>query len=102
MQTDTERLSPVIDLQRLNLITTTNRIDDPVDDYASDARVNLSIGDPHSASYVSKKVRLATLQLLCKFDSLVTDILRMKLEFFTNSSDQIFQILHNHTYIPRL
>ena len=60
MQTDTERLSPVIDLQRLNLITTTNRIDDPVDDYASDARVNLSIGDPHSASYVSKKVRLAT------------------------------------------
>lgn len=60
MSTETDRLSPVIDLQRLNVITTTNRMDDPVSDYPNDPRVNLSIGDPHSAIYVSKKVRLET------------------------------------------
>jgi len=60
MSTDSDRLSPVIDLQRLNVITTTNRIDEPVSDYPNDPRVNLSLGDPHSAIYVSKKVRLET------------------------------------------
>jgi hypothetical protein len=58
--TENDRLSPVIDLQRLNIITTTNRLDNPVLDFASDRRVNANVGDPNSAIYVSKKVRLQT------------------------------------------
>ena len=58
--TKNTKLSPVIDLQRLNIITTTNRIDKVVTDFPTDERVNSSLGDPHSAVYVSKKVGLET------------------------------------------
>ena len=58
--TKNTKLSPVIDLQRLNIITTTNRIDKIVTDFPTDERVNSSLGDPHSAVYVSKKVGLET------------------------------------------
>lgn len=58
--TKNTKLSPVIDLQRLNIITTTNRIDKVVTDFPTDERVNSSVGDPHSAVYVSKKVGLET------------------------------------------
>jgi len=58
--TDNDRLSPIIDLQRLNIITTSNRIDKPISNYVTDRRVNVSLGDPHAAVYVSKRVSLAT------------------------------------------
>jgi hypothetical protein len=60
LNTDNPRLSSVIDLQRLNIITTSNRIDNPVSDYVDDRRVNLPVGDPHAAVYVSKTVSLST------------------------------------------
>ena len=60
LNTKNTKLSPVIDLQRLNIITTTNRIDKVVTDFPTDERVNSSVGDPHSAVYVSKKVGLET------------------------------------------
>jgi len=58
--TKNAKLSPAIDLQRLNIITTTNRIDKVVTDFPTDERINSSLGDPHSAVYVSKKVGLET------------------------------------------
>jgi len=58
LQTNNPNVSPVIDLDRLNLITTTNRIDSPVSDFISDSRVNQPSGDPHAAVYVSKKILL--------------------------------------------
>jgi len=60
LNTENTRLSPVIDLQRLSVITTTNRIDRVVTDFSTDKRVNASLGDPHAAVYVSKKVGLET------------------------------------------
>jgi hypothetical protein len=60
LNTDNDRLSPIIDLQRLNIITTSNRIDKPISNYITDRRVNVSLGDPHAAVYVSKRVSLAT------------------------------------------
>ena len=58
--TENTKLSPIIDLQRLNVITTTNRIDRVVTNFPEDARVNAPLGDPHAAVYVSKTVKLET------------------------------------------
>lgn len=60
LNTENTKLSPVIDLQRLNVITTTNRIDKVVTDFVTDERINSPVGDPHSAVYVSKKIGLET------------------------------------------
>lgn len=56
--TDT-KVSPVIDLDRVNVITTMNRIDRPVTNMLTDKRVNSLYDDPHSAIYVSRIIRLA-------------------------------------------
>ena len=58
LQTNNKNISPVIDLDRVSMILTTNRIDAPVTDFIADSRVNQSVGDPHAAVYVSKKVQL--------------------------------------------
>ena len=60
LNTENTKLSPIIDLQRLNVITTTNRIDRVVTNFPEDARVNAPLGDPHAAVYVSKTVKLET------------------------------------------
>jgi len=58
METDSPNVSPIIDLDRVAMILTTNRIDAPVTDFITDSRVNQPSGDPHAAVYVSKKVTL--------------------------------------------
>ena len=52
------KVSPMIDLHRMNIITTMNRIDNPVLDFILDPRVNQLNGDPNSAIYISKIVKL--------------------------------------------
>ena len=56
--TQDANVSPVVDLDRLSIITTTNRIDKPVSDYKTDARVNSVLADPNSAIYITKVVQL--------------------------------------------
>lgn len=58
MTTRDGKVSPMIDLDRINIITTMNRIDSPVNDYIIDDRVNQLYYDPHSAIYVSRLVSL--------------------------------------------
>jgi len=55
--TDTN-ISPVIDIDRVSAILTTNRIDDPVDKFSSSALVKTPGKDPNSATYVTKTVGL--------------------------------------------
>ena len=52
------RLSPIIDTTRLNLITTSNRINSVVDDYKTDPRVKTFFDDPSDCQFVTKVVRL--------------------------------------------
>ena len=52
------KVSPMIDLERIGMISIMNRIDTPVIDYLTDSRVNKLIEDPNSAIYVSQLVRL--------------------------------------------
>jgi len=51
-------VSPVIDLDRVNVCTTTNRINNPVTNFATDSRVNITGLDPCASTYVSRLVIL--------------------------------------------
>ena len=60
LRTNDRKVSPMIDLDRVNLIATMNRLDNPVTNYALDERVNELYNDPHSSVYVSRLVKLTT------------------------------------------
>jgi hypothetical protein len=51
-------VSPVIDLQTAYMTLGRSRLNNPVSDYATDSRVNLSYGDPHSSIYISNRINL--------------------------------------------
>ena len=50
--------SPIVDLDRVGMILTSNRINNPVDDWITDNRVNTVKDDPNSFVYVTKPVSL--------------------------------------------
>jgi len=58
LSTGDTRVSPMIDLDRVNVITTMNRIDNPINNFSEDPRINQISDDPNSAIYVSKIVKL--------------------------------------------
>ena len=58
MSTEDSKVSPMIDLDRVNLITVSNRINSKVSNYSTDPRVNSLNEDPTAASYLSTIVRL--------------------------------------------
>ena len=51
-------VSPAIDLDRVSAILTTNRLNSPVSDFASDSRVNQTGQDPCASTYVSNLIAL--------------------------------------------
>ena len=55
---DNENYSPAIDLDRVNMILTTNRINNPVSDFVTDRSVKMTGQDPCDATYVSKLIKL--------------------------------------------
>jgi hypothetical protein len=55
--TDT-RLSPVLDTQRISTILTSNRVNKVIEDYATDARVDVIDEDPSAFQYISKEITL--------------------------------------------
>ena len=52
------RLSPVIDSQRVSVITTSNRVNNAISNYATDDRVKSVFDDPTACQYISKEIRL--------------------------------------------
>ena len=58
MSTDDPKVSPVIDLDRVNLITVSNRINSKIKNYVTDSRVNSLFDDPTATIYLSKVVLL--------------------------------------------
>jgi hypothetical protein len=79
LSTKDSKVSPMIDLDRVNLITVMNRIDNPVSDFTLDARVNGIDTDPNSAIYISKQVTLAK----------SADSLKVLLDAYRHSSNEI-------------
>jgi hypothetical protein len=55
--TDT-KVSPVIDTQRISTILTSNRVNKIIEDYATDARVDVIDEDPSAFQYISKEITL--------------------------------------------
>jgi hypothetical protein len=58
LNSDDQNLSPVLDLQNGFIAFGRNKLNKPILDYASDSRVNVNSGDPHTAIYISNKVAL--------------------------------------------
>lgn len=58
MTTSDSRISPAIDLQNNSIIFTSNRVNNPITDYANDFRVNDTVNDPNGFYYVTKNVAL--------------------------------------------
>ncbi len=51
-------LSPMIDAQRISVITTSNRVNEIITDYATDPRIAGLEGDPTACQYISKEITL--------------------------------------------
>tara|TARA_Y100001937_G_scaffold87491_1_gene118396 strand:+ start:33 stop:995 length:963 start_codon:yes stop_codon:yes gene_type:complete len=58
LNSNNPNVSPVIDLDRVSAILTTNRINNPVSNFATDSRVNQTGQDPCSSCYVSNLIQL--------------------------------------------
>lgn len=58
LSTQDDHVSPMIDLDRVNLVTISNRINSKVINYAEDSRVNSLTDDPTAAVYLSNIVIL--------------------------------------------
>lgn len=52
------KVSPLIDLERVNIITSANRINRPIIDFTKDSRSNELSEDPNASVYISQKVIL--------------------------------------------
>ena len=52
-------VSPVVDLDRVQAILTSNRLNSPVSDFSQDRRVTVTGEDPNGAIYITKRVDLA-------------------------------------------
>jgi hypothetical protein len=79
LTTEDEKVSPMIDLDRVNLITISNRINSKVTNYALDPRVNSLGDDPSAATYLSNVVILDK----------VADNLKVFFDAFKHSTNDI-------------
>lgn len=58
MATGDSKISPSFDLDKVAMTLTSNRVNQPITDYANDSRVNTVEDDPNSFFYVTKNIRL--------------------------------------------
>jgi len=79
LSTEDEKVSPMIDLDRVNVITIANRINSKIENYATDPRVNSLVDDPTAATYLSNIVVLDK----------VADNLKVFFDAFRHSTNDI-------------
>jgi hypothetical protein len=60
LETTNSKVTPVIDTQRISAIFTSNRVNDEIENYATDARVNSIFEDPSAFQYISGETTLET------------------------------------------
>jgi len=58
LSTTNTYISPVVDLDRLGLVLTSNRVNKPVEDYVTDDRVSTLIDDPSAFVYATNPISL--------------------------------------------
>ena len=90
LSTNDPKVSPMIDLDRINIITIMARLNKPVINYANDSRVNSLTDDPHSSIYISKIINLKQ----------SADSLKVLFDAYRDASSDIrvmYRILRNDT-----
>jgi len=84
-------VSPAVDLDRVNMILTSNRLNEPISDFTQDNRVRVTGDDPNAAIYITKKVDLAnpanSIKVLLDAYRDETAEIRVLYKIFTNDSD---------------
>ena len=95
------RVSPVIDTQRVSVITTSNRVNSEIINYATDARVNTLTEDPTACQYVSKEIVLensaTSIKILVSAHiNTVSDIRALYAIGEKQGFDPIFQLFPGH------
>jgi hypothetical protein len=58
LNTTDSRLSPMIDGERISVITTSNRVNSVITDYINDQNANSILSDPTACQYISKEIVL--------------------------------------------
>ena len=58
LNTTNTMVSPIIDGQRKNVILTSNRVNNPITNYATDSRINTVEEDPTACQYISREMIL--------------------------------------------
>ena len=110
MSTSSPNVSPVIDLDRVSTVLTTNRVNSPVSNFASDNRVNQTGQDPCASSYVSKMVALnnPATNILVEFAAYRRSGADIRVFFKTiaegsteNSLDRNFELFPGHDNIDQ-
>lgn len=96
LSTTDSKVSPMIDLDRISIITTANRLNSKISNYSTDARVNSLRDDPTAASYVTKIVKLerGSDNLKVFFDAYrdSTSDIRVLYRLFRSDSDSTTQL----------
>jgi hypothetical protein len=84
-------VSPVVDTDRVNMILTSNRLNNAVTDFAADKRVSVTGEDPNAAIYITKKVDLAnpanSIRVLLECYRDQSAEIRVLYKIFTGDSD---------------
>ena len=110
MTSNNSNVSPVIDLDRVSTVLTTNRVNSPVSNFASDNRVNQTGQDPCASTYVSKMVVLnnPATNLLVEFAAYRRSEADIRVFFKTiaegsteNSLDRNFELFPGHDNIDQ-
>jgi hypothetical protein len=110
MTSKSRNVSPVIDLDRVSTVLTTNRVNSPVSNFASDSRVNQTGQDPCASTYVSKMVVLnnPATNILVEFAAYRRTDADIRVFFKTiaegsteNSLDRNFELFPGHDNIDQ-
>ena len=90
-----KNLSPVIDTMNSSISYIRNRLNNPIDDYALDSRVNLNSNDPHAGVYISNRVDLkqpaTSLQVLISAQKSESADFRVLYKLFNNEVSEAEQ-----------
>ena len=63
LESNDPNLSPMVNIvDGAGIVLGRNVLNNPIENYAFDGRVNLSLEDPHASTYISKQVLLSNQQ----------------------------------------
>jgi len=101
-----ETVSPIVDLERIGVILTSNRIDNPVDDWVTDNKVNTLKQDPNSFVYATEPITLkegsSSIKILLEGHINVSSDLRALYAISDDPNEElVYQLFPGHTNLTQ-